>query len=225
MNGVFLLAFLLASFVAQSVSNEVEQSVRDWYRAFEGSAGVRAQYQGYVGGRFTRAYDLLAPALKGKMSRMVFEETYAELAHVQLLQAHLVAAKSTARESVVFVEEERTVVFNNAVPAVAWYEGTLQLTRTPDGWRITAIDVHPEDLISVNYGGHQPWRNDPVEVARIAVQPLYGVSALPASCTTRAAALESGMADIDVCGDSRARVRVVKLHSGEWRVITVESRP
>ena len=225
MNAVFLSAFLLASFVAQGVSNEVEQSVRDWYNAFEGSAGVRAQYQGYVGGRFTRAYDLLAPALKEKISPVVFEETYAELAHVQLVQAHLIAAKSTTREGAVFVEEERTVVFNNAVPAVAWYEGTLQLTRTPDGWRITAIDVHPEDLISVNYGGHQPWRNDPVEVARIAVQPIYGVSALPASCTTRAPARESGIADIDVCGDSRARVRVVKLHSGEWRVIDVESRP
>ena len=225
MNAAFFSAFLLASFLAQSVSNEVEQSVREWYKAFEGSAGVRAQYQGYVGGRFTRAYDLLAPALKEKMSRMVFEETYAELAHVQLLQAHLIAAKSTTREGAVFVEEERTVVFNNAVPAVAWYEGTLQLTRTLDGWRITAIDVHPEDLISVNYGGHQPWRNDPVEVARIAVQSIYGVSALPASCTTRATALESGIADIDVCGDSRAQVRVVKLHSGEWRVINVEARP
>jgi hypothetical protein len=225
MKAVFLLAFLLASFVAQSVSNDVEQAVRDWYKAFEGSAGVRAQYQGYVGGWFTRAYDLLAPALKDKMSPMVFEETYAEVAHVQLLQAHLIASKGTTREGAVFVEEERTVVFKNAVPAVAWYEGTLQLTRTPDGWRITAIDVHPEDLISVSYGGHQPWRNDPVEVARIAVQPIYGVSALPASCTTRAPALESGIADIDVCGDSRTRVRVVKLHSGEWRVINVESRP
>jgi hypothetical protein len=225
MNAVFLSAFLLGLFLAQSVSNDVEQSVRDWYKAFEGSAGVRAQYQGYVGGRFTRAYDLLAPALKEKISPVLFEETYAELAHVQLLQAHLIASKTSTREGAVFVEEERTVVFNKAVPAVAWYEGTLQLTRTSDGWRITAIDIHPEDLISVNYGGHQPWRNDPAEVARIAVQPIYGVSGLPASCTTRAPARESGIADIDVCGDSRARVRVVKLHSGEWRVIDVESRP
>jgi len=225
MNSVFLLAFLFASFVAQSVSNDVEQAVRDWYKAFDGSAGVRAQYGGYVGGRFTRAYQLLAPSLKEKMPPKAFEDTYAELAHVQLLQAHLMASKSTAREGAVFVEEERTVVFNDAVPAVAWYEGTLQLTRTPDGWRITAIDVHAEDLISVNYGGHQPWRNDPVEVARIAVQPIYGVRALPASCTTRAPAFGSRIADIDVCGDSRTRVRVVKLHSGEWRVINVESRP
>src|SRR6185436_19833974 len=105
-----------------------------------GSAGIRAQYQGYVGGRFTRAYGLLAAALKEKISPTVFEETYAEVAHVHVLQAHLIASKSTTREGAVFVEEERTVVFNNAVPAVAWYEGTLQLTRTPDGWRITAID-------------------------------------------------------------------------------------
>src|SRR5437016_483266 len=101
MNAVFLSAFLLASFLAQSVLNEVEQSVRDWYKAFEGSAGVRAQYHGYVGGRFTRAYDLLAPALKEKISPVVFEETYAELAHVQLLQAHLIASKSTTREGAV----------------------------------------------------------------------------------------------------------------------------
>ena len=33
----------------------------------------------------------------------------------------------------------------------------------------------------------------------------------------------SGVADIDVCGDSREVVRVVRLHSGEWRVISLVS--
>src|SRR5437899_241477 len=91
-------------------------------------------------------------------------------------------------------------------------------------WRIAGIDLRPEDLISVNYGGHSPWRNNPVEVARVAVQPLYNVSSLPESCVTPPTDTASGVADIDVCGDSRNVVRVVRLHSGEWRVIRMQSR-
>src|SRR3989449_9189961 len=106
------------------------------------------------------------------------------------------------------------------VPAVTWYEGTLKLIRAAGEWRIAGIDLRPEDLISVNYDGHSPWRNNPIEVARVAVQPLYNVSSLPESCVTPPTDTTSGVADIDVCGDSRNVVRVARLHSGEWRGIS-----
>ncbi len=210
-----------------SATTDPEQAVQAWYRAFEGCAGTRAQYGGYVGGRFDKAYGLLAPTLKDKMTDAAFEETYAELANMKFLQAHLASMDNSAGNADVYVEEERTVVFNN-IPAVAWYQGTLHVTRSAGDWQIAGIDLRPEDLISVNFGGHMPWRNNPVEVAQIAARP-------PDSCMKPdykyydlvkkyQTDIASGIADIDLCGDSRYVVRLFKLHSGEWRVLKIQSR-
>ncbi len=164
------------------------------------------------------------------MPKAAFEETYAELANMTLLQARLARIDDTAGSAEVFVEEERTVVFNGSVPAVAWYEGTLHLSRNGGGWQITEIDLHPEDLISVNYGGHSPWRNGAISVAQVATPGGSNSCVMTDSKFTDLAnkystEIASGIADIDICGDSRYVVRVVKLHSGEWRVIKIESRP
>ncbi len=204
-------------------AGDVLRAVQAWYVSFQGSAGTRAQYNGYVGGRFDKTYELMSQDFKTKVPQSALEEMYAELAHMKLLQAYLAQIDDNAGTADVFVEEERTVVFSQQVPAVTWYEGTLKLTRDAGEWRIAEIDLRPEDLISVNYGGHQPWRNNPIDVARVAVQPLYNVSPLPESCMTPPTDTTSGVADIDVCGDSREVVRVVRLHSGRWRVISVVS--
>ena len=205
-------------------AGDVLRAVRAWYVSFQGSAGTRAQYNGYVGGRFDKTYELMSQDFKTKVPQSALEEMYAELAHMKLLHAYLAQIDDNAGTADVFVEEERTVVFSQQVPAVTWYGGTLKLTRDAGEWRITGIDLRPEDLISVNYGGHSPWRNNPIEVARVAVQPLYNASSLPESCVTPPTDTASGLADIDVCGDSRDVVRVVRLHSGEWRVIRMQSR-
>jgi TonB family protein len=205
------------------VAGDVLRAVQAWYVSFQGSAGTRAQYNGYVGGRFDKTYELMSQDFKTKVPQSALEEMYAELAHTKLLQAYLAQIDDNAGTADVFVEEERTVVFSQRVPAVTWYEGTLKLTRDVGEWRIAEIDLRPEDLISVNYGGHQPWRNNPIEVARVAVQPPHNVSPLPESCVTPPTDTASGVADIDVCGDSREVVRVARLHSGEWRVISFVS--
>jgi TonB family protein len=204
-------------------AGDVLRAVQTWYLSFRDSAGTRAQYNGYVGGRFDKSYQLMAQDFKTKITQSAFEEMYAELAHMKLLQGYLSHIDDNAGTADVFVEEERTVVFNSQVPAMTWYEGILKLTRAAGEWHISGIELHPEDLISVNYGGHSPWRNDPIEVARVALQPRYNASALPESCVTPQTDTRFGVADIDVCGDSRSVVRVVKLHSEEWRVIRIEA--
>jgi TonB family protein len=205
-------------------AGDVLRAVAAWYISFQGSAGTRAQYNGYVGGRFDKTYELMSHDFKTKVPQSAFEEMYAELAHMQLLQAYVAQIDDNAGTADVLVEEERTVVFSQQVPAVTWYVGALKLTRDAGEWRIAGINLRPEDLISVNYGGHSPWRNSPYEVARVAVEPLYNGSTLPESCVTPSTDTTSGVADIDVCGDSRNVVRVVRLHSGEWRVIRMQSR-
>jgi hypothetical protein len=85
-----------------------------WYKAFEGSVGIRAQYGGFVGGRFDGAYARLSAALKATMPKAAFEEIYAEVAYMNLLQAHLVREDQRAGAAEVFVEEERTIVARTA---------------------------------------------------------------------------------------------------------------
>jgi hypothetical protein len=175
-----LLMWVLAGgFIAQASFGQAPsdhpalRSVRDWYKAFEGSAGIRAQYGGYVGGRFDTAYALLSAAMNATMPKPAFEEIYAEVAHMKLLQAHLVRVDERAGAAEVFVEEERTIVArtgaNEQVPAIAWYTGTLKLERNNAGvWQIDSMAIMPEDIISLQYGGHSPWVSEVQEVAQVA---------------------------------------------------------
>src|SRR6266446_463132 len=110
---LFLIWVLAGGFMVQASFGQAQsdhpavRGVRDWYEAFEGSAGIRAQYGGFIGGRFDGAYALLSAALKATMPKAAFEEMYAEVAHMKLLQSHLVRVNRRAGAAEVFVEEER----------------------------------------------------------------------------------------------------------------------
>src|SRR5437879_13835262 len=136
---------------------------------------------------------------KTKVPQSALEEMYAELAHMKLLQAYLAQINDNAGTADVFVEEERTVVFSQRVPAVTWYEGALKLKRDAGEWRIAEIDLRPEDLISVNYGGHSPWRNNPIEVARVAGHSLYNVSSIPDLCVRDPTDTHARDPNLEVC--------------------------
>ena len=214
-----------ASFGHAQSDHQAVRSVRDWYKAFEGSAGIRAQYGGFVGGRFDGAYVLLSAALKATMPTAAFEELYAEVAHMKLLQAHLVWADERAAAAEVFVEEERTIVArtgaNEQVPAVAWYTGVLKLERNSVGiWQIDSIAILPEDIISMQYGGHSPWRSDVQEVAQVAAG-AYRKRECPVDTPSPAAPRIRDINWTITCRDdgSTFAVHEVRLHSGEWHVL------
>jgi hypothetical protein len=229
-----LLVWILAgtcivqpSFGQTQSDHQAVRSVRDWYKAFEGSAGVRAQYGGFVGGRFDGAYALLSAALKAKMPNVAFEELYAEVAHMKLLQAHLVWVDERAGAIEVFVEEERTIVartgVNEQVPAMAWYTGTLKLERNSAGiWRIDSMAVLPEDVISMQYGGHSPWRSDLQAVAQVAAG-AYRNRECPVATPSPPASRSIDINWTITCVDdgSKYTVHEVRLHSGEWHVLQV----
>lgn len=204
------------------------QAVLAWYKAFDGASGTQAQYSGTVGNGpypLRDAYRLLASELQKRMSRSVFEESYARVARLKLLQAHLTYLDESAREADVFVEEERAVVFERTatspgIPAIVWYEGTLHLTQTSGTWQIAAFALQPEDIISLEYGGHQPWRGNPTEVAQVAASQSGAETAQP--CSSTEPRVDSGIAEVEICGEHKYRVRVVKLHSGQWRVVGIE---
>jgi hypothetical protein len=218
--------------LGQSVQSDPVQAVLAWYRAFGNASGSQAQYNGTVGdlsSPFPRAYRLLSSVLQGQMSEAAFEDSYAQVAHLVLLQSHLAHLDKNAREAAVFVEEERTVVLDRTssspgIPAVVWYEGTVHLTGTSGTWQISAFDLHPEDIISMEYGGHEPWLADVDEVAKVAAgQFQTDNSNRGQPCSSTAPQLQLGIAEVEICGDHRYRVRLVKLHSGEWRAISADS--
>jgi len=226
-----LLMWVLAgSFIAQASFGQTQSdhpavgTVRDWYEAFEGSAGIRAQYGGFVGGRFDEAYALLSAALKATMPKAAFEEIYAEVAHMELLQAHLVRVDERAGAEV-FVEEERTIVArtgaNEQVPAIAWYTGSLKLDRDNAGvWLIDSMTIMPEDIISMQYGGHSPWLSDAQEVAQVAAG-AYRKRECGVDTPSPAAPQSSDINWTVTCVDdgSKYAVHEVRLHSGEWHVL------
>jgi hypothetical protein len=161
------------------------------------------------------------------MPQAAFEEAYAEVANMKLLQAHLVRVDQPAGTAEVFVEEERTIVgrtgVNKQVPAVAWYTGMLRLKKNSAGvWQIDSLITTPEDIISMRYGGHSPWRSDVQEVAQVAAGS-YRERECPVN-TPSPAAPQSNTIDWTVtCADDGARyvVHEVRLHSGALQVLKV----
>jgi len=223
-NGEYRLVPRGQAAVNATPTSDPVAAVLAWYGAFQGSAGNRAQYNGYVGGRFERPYQFLDPSLKSRMSAAEFDESYAEVANMKLIQAHLAAIDPRGDRANVFVEEERTVVLTSGstrgVPAIAWFEGMLALNRVGGQWLISGIDVRSEDIISMTYGGHQPWRGDARAVARVEAK-----QGMREPCVTPDPKVVSGVTQVEVCGDPRYIARLVQLHSGEWRAISLVAPP
>lgn len=62
-----------------------------------------------------------------------------------------------------FVELER-LDYVDSRWVVSYYLGTITSVKTKVGWRIERFSVYPEDLASINLGGHQAWLNDELSV-------------------------------------------------------------
>jgi hypothetical protein len=154
-----------------------------------------------------------------------FLARYAQVAHLDLVQAH--AAGGTADRPRVWVEERRTMVLAT-VPCLAWYRGIVTLARSTGVWRIAGIDLTPEDLISVRYGGHQPWRLSAGDVAAVAVVARFprAISSYadPFSSIIGAATAsdDPGVRVVTVRGvDRRYAVRLAREVSGTWAALDV----
>jgi hypothetical protein len=160
------------------------------------------------------------------MSKAQFFAHYRGLARLKLLQAH--AANAQEGVSRVFVEEERIAVLAG-VPAMAWFAGFVEVTRTSEGWKISNFtDVKPEDIISMSLGGHQPWRADPEDVARVGLkcspnevdcEIVSNSLTLTGQTLDRAVTTERPVIVMIQRAGGLRRVELARLHSGEWIVV------
>jgi hypothetical protein len=212
---------------------QATEAVRAWYRVVgDGSDQAHLLEFGTVGSAsepLHEAYLQLSLALRTRMSEAQFFAHYRGLARLKLLQAH--AANGEDGRSRVFVEEERIALLGG-VPAMAWFAGFVEVTRTSDGWKISNFkDVKPEDIISMSLGGHQPWRADPEDVALVGLK----CSLDDLNCKVVSNSLSSAGKPLDEGGTAGqpavvmiqraaglSRVELARLHSGEWIVVRVQ---
>lgn len=200
-------------------------AVHVWYDTLSrGSDQEHLTEFGTVGGGvgpLVEAYQQLAPALKQRMDRGQFLVHYRGLARMHLLQAYPVLTSAHDNYVQVFVEEERTMAIEG-VPLMAWFEGTVELTKGQDGWKVSSLEnVKPEDLIDA-LGDHTPWHDDPVDVAMARVGCKSEVcsvlkKALPPNSTERV-----GRVTIQTLRGVNT-VSLARLHDGEWLAIDMEA--
>src|ERR1700730_13361176 len=111
---ILLISLDHQSWAQRARTADAAAAVQAWYKiAGDGADQAHLSRYGTVGGGpepLTEAYRQLAPSLRQQMTEAQFFEHFRGLAHLELLQAHLV--DSDAKPDLqVFVEEERTMDF------------------------------------------------------------------------------------------------------------------
>ena len=224
---IMLIVLDRQSWAQEDRNQDAAAAVQAWYKLAGGGADqAHLLRYGTVGGGpypLTKAYQQLAPSLRQQMTEAQFFEHYRGLAHLELLQAHVVDSGADTPDLQVFVEEERTMDFAG-VPAVAWYKGFLAMTQTAGLWKISSLKgITPEDIISHSLGGHMPWVFDPEEVAKQNLRPCclneQNCKQIGETVPSKGQTAE---VSISACG-ATYQVRLAKLHSGEW--IFLDKRP
>lgn len=114
---------------------------------------------------FERALALMVD--DGRPSLSQFKERWHETARLGVVQLE------PMDRSRFFVEIER-IAFCDGNWAVSYYAGHISALQTPQGWRIKEFDIHPENLVRVNIGGHPGLKHDEVSLARILTTTPQG---------------------------------------------------
>lgn len=149
-----------------------------------------------------------------------FLASWTGTANVELLK--LLPAGEKKGERRFFVETKHLeIVGEKPRPGIFYYTGFFTVRKTTEGWRITSGELEPENLVW-QLGGHQPWRADAEQVARVSglgvgiEQPLGEVTTIEN---------EDGTATVifaDKEGKEPHKVTLFKPEDGIWRVLDKE---
>jgi hypothetical protein len=202
------------------------EAVHGWYHTLgDGSDQEHLKEFGAVGrgvGPLAQAHGQLAADLQKHMDRDQFFVHFRGLARMRLLQAHGVTSTANENYVQVFVEEERTMAIEG-IPAVAWFQGFLSVTKTPDSWKISSLDdVKPENIIST-LDDPVTKRGDPVEVALTRLQ-----CGSPEDCSVLKKTLPPNSSDrlgrVTIqTPRGMGTVGLARLHNGQWTPVDIET--
>lgn len=173
--------------------------VPTWHPARTGPIGVEQA-------PYPRAYAFLHPDRQQALTYTDWLRQWENVAHVGTIQVE------PAGPNRFFVEVERVEV-HGGHSAVAFHSGFFTVAPTPAGWRLTSAELSPEDLITVQLGGRDPWRHDlGLFAAHTLQQP-----GRPGQVRhwRRVVELTYGAA----AGRPPVRVRLARQVDGEWIVL------
>lgn len=170
-----------------------------WHPARSGTIGAEQA-------PFPRAYAYLHP---DRQRALAYEEWLKQWQGVAYLGTVQVEPAGPNR---FFVEVER-VETAAGHGALAYHRGFFTAAPTPAGWRLTSVELAPEDLITVQLGGHQPWRHD---------LALYAAHVLQRPGPPAAAAAARRVVELTYPGE---RVRLARQVDGDWVVLERTPQP
>ncbi|ATW23578.1 hypothetical protein [Candidatus Formimonas warabiya] len=201
-----------------------EMAVQAYFDALYFANNLTLDQMAAVGGTlgmekepYPAAYSYWSKEWQGKNSYEQFLASWAGTAHVELLK--LLPAGEEKAEKRFFVESKHLEVVGEKLrPGIFYYTGFFTVRETPDGWRITGGELEPENL-GWQLGGHQPWRGDAEQVARV-----LGLGASIDTPLGEAVTIENPdgtvtVRFVDAQGKETGAVTLYKPEDGIWQVI------
>ncbi|MCR4443508.1 MAG: hypothetical protein NUV48_15350 [Peptococcaceae bacterium] len=163
------------------------------------------------------AYNYWSTEWQAKNSYDQFLTSWQNTANVELIK--LLPAGEENGQPRFFVETKHLeTVGEKPRTGIFYYTGFFTVRETAEGWRITSGELEPENL-GWQLGGHQPWRADAEQVARVS-----GLGASIDAPLGEAVTIENPdgtvtVRFVDAQGKEIHKVTLYKPEDGIWRVL------
>lgn len=166
---------------------------------------------------YPTAYSYWSKKWQAQNSYKQFLASWTGTANVELLK--LLPAGEEKGEKRFFVETKHLEILGEKPrPGIFYYTGFFTVGKTAEGWRITGGKLEPENL-AWKLGGHQPWRADAEQVARVSG---LGASIDKPLGTATIIENEDGTVTVifvDEQGKESHQVTLVEPEDGIWQVL------
>ncbi|MBC7339296.1 MAG: hypothetical protein H5U04_05490 [Firmicutes bacterium] len=168
------------------------------------------------------AYAYWSQEWRAEHSYEQFLASWQGTANVELVT--LFPAGEENGELTFFVETKHLeVVEGKPRPGIFYYSGFFTVGKTTEGWRLTGGSLEPENL-AWRLGGHQPWREDPRQVAVVELHGHLGEKINLDPVATQVTRLDDGRVVVMVpTTDEKPewhKVILAPLIEGAWRVLS-----
>ncbi|MEL7567021.1 MAG: hypothetical protein AAGU27_19360 [Dehalobacterium sp.] len=166
---------------------------------------------------YPTAYSYWSKEWQGQNSYEQFLASWAGTAHVELLK--LLPAGEEKGEKRFFAETKHLEVVDEKLhTGIFYYTGFFTVGETSGGWRITSGELQPENL-GWQLGGHQPWRADAGQVARVSGLGVSIDTPLGEAVTKENPDGTVTVKFVDIQGKDINEVTLYKPEDGIWRVL------
>ncbi|TDA70317.1 MAG: copper amine oxidase N-terminal domain-containing protein [Clostridia bacterium] len=206
-----------------------EMALQAYFDALYYAANLTPAQMGAAGGTvgmdkepYPVAYNYWSQEWRAEHSYEQFLASWQGTANVELLKLFPAGEENGAARF--FVETKHLeVVEGKPGPGVFYYSGFFTVGKTTEGWRLTGGSLEPENLAR-GLGGHQPWREDPRQVAAVELREQLGDKINLDPAATQVTTLDDGQVVVMVptTGEKPEwyKVILVPLTDRTWQVLS-----